>query len=99
MKMKNLTINPKTIRICLYVLGAILLVYYIYLLYGSCLYIGDLIKVKEITLADDFGKVIEYIMTKTFSYLFYSISIFSFGALISICDKRNQREVIQSEEK
>lgn len=54
-------------------------------------------KVGEIKLASDFGKVIQFIMTKAMSYLFYSISILAFGKLISLSDKGNQEKIVNRE--
>lgn len=97
MKKKGLKIKYQILRNCLYVLGGILFVYYGYLLYEACSYIGNLVKIGEIKMSSDIGKVIQYIMTATFSYLFYSISILSLGYIVSLCGKANQEEMPHEE--
>lgn len=74
-------------KICiklLQVLSILVFAYYVYVVIIACVYLSDLVAQKEIILSQNIGKVIQYVMSQTFSYLFYSISLFVFAYMMNI---------------
>ncbi len=98
MKISNKRINAKFMSNVLLVLGILTLLYYGYMLFQTCGYMATLIEQKEIIVSQSFGKVVQYVMTNSFSYLFYSVSLFVFAYLLRQCDQGSKLPIEKEED-
>lgn len=86
----------KICSIVLKVVGGLTLLYFLYALYVSCDYIGSLASTKQIEVNSDFGKIIQYVMTQSFSYLFYGTVFLFMGFVLPGNNKIKKDEEISS---
>lgn len=93
----------KWTKICsraLTVLGILTLLYCLYAIIVSCSYIGDLMSTGQLEAQGSVGKIFQYIMTQSFSYLFYGIVFLVLGYRLAnqegIVDTVNQGHTVRN---
>ncbi len=107
MKKKNKKTNKpnkpkKPVVLVLYGISIVLSIYAIFTIYNSYTYISSLVP-QGLVISDELESVIAYFGNTCIPYIFYSISIWSIGYIISkldyiICEtKRDNREDIKEE--
>lgn len=89
----------KIIAIVFMVLGILTLLYFFYTLFISFDYMGNLLKADQIKLGSDFGKMLQYMMSQSFSYLCYALGFLFIAYIVMPVKIKGMKEEIKAKKK
>ncbi|MGX8850349.1 hypothetical protein [Amedibacillus sp. YH-ame10] len=81
----------KVISIVCMVIGILTLAYFLYVTFVAIEYIASLVKAGQISAGKEFGKILQYIMTQSFSYLFYGVGFMFMGRMLLVNHKQDTK--------
>lgn len=91
-KIKKWFCKPIFTLIC-YFLALLVFCYFVYVLNLSYQSLSTYVEAGSLSWTGNFGDIVSFIMTNTFSYLFYMVAFIFFGKVINIINPKELKKV------